>query len=139
MSMAGIRLVHVPYKGGAPGVIGLMSGEVQVNFATITAALPHVKTGRLRPLAISTARRSGAAPGIPTVSESGLSGFEYASWIGLLAPAGTPRAIIGKLNAECVRAVQTPEIKDILAAEGSEPVGSTPEKFAVKAAGIKPQ
>ena len=152
MSMAGIKLVHVPYKGGAPGVVGLISGEVQVNFATITTALPHVKTGRLRPLAVSTARRSGAAPGIPTVSESGLKGFEYASWIGLLAPAGTPRAIIARLNTECVRTVQTTELKHILAAEGSEPVGSTPEQFAatiaaevgrwtkvVKAAGIKPQ
>ena len=130
MSVAGIRLVHVPYKGGAPGVIGLISGEVQINFATITTALPHVKTGRLRPLAVSTARRSGAAPGIPTVSESGLKGFEYASWIGLLAPAGTARAVVAKLNIECVKAVQTSEIKQILAAEGSEPVGSTPEQFA---------
>lgn len=152
MSMAGIRLVHVPYKGGAPGVIALISGEVQVNFATITTALPHVKTRRLRPLAVSTARRSRAAPGIPTVSEAGLKGFEYASWIGLLAPAGTPRPIIVRLNAESVKTVQTPELREILAAEGSEPVASTPEQFAatiaaevtrwmkvVKAAGIKAQ
>ncbi len=152
MSMAGIKLVHVPYKGGAPSVIGLISGEVQVNFATITTALPHVKTRRLRPLAVSTARRSRAAPEIPTVSEAGLKGFEYASWIGLLAPAGTPRPIIAKLNAESVKAVQTPEIREILAAEGAEPVASTPEAFAstiaaevarwmkvVKAAGITVQ
>ncbi len=152
MSMAGIRLVHVPYKGGAPGVVALISGEVQVNFATITTALPHVKTRRLRPLAVSTASRSRAAPEIPTVAEAGVKEFEYASWIGLLAPAGTPRPIIAKLNAESVKAVQTPEIRDILAAEGSEPVASTPEKFGatiaaevtrwmkvVKAAGIKAQ
>lgn len=152
MSMAGIRLVHVPYKGGAPGVVALISGEVQVNFATITTALPHVKTRRLRPLAVSTSSRSRAAPGIPTVAEAGLNGFEYASWIGLLAPAGTPRPIIGRLNAESVKAVQTPEIREILGAEGSEPVASTPEQFAativsevtrwmkvVKAAGIKAQ
>ena len=130
MSTAGIKLVHVPYKGGAPGVIALISGEVQVNFATITTALPHVKTGRLRALAVSTARRSAAAPEIPTVSESGLKGFEYASWIGLLAPAGTPRPIITKLATEAVKAVQSPEIREILAAEGSEPVGSTPQQFA---------
>ncbi len=151
-SMAGITLVHVPYKGGAPGVIGLISGEVQVNFATITTALPHVKTGRLRALAVSTARRSRAAPGIPTVAESGLKTFEYASWIGLLAPAGTPRPVIARLNAEAVKAVQSPEIKEILAAEGAEPIAGTPEQFAytlatevprwvkvVKAAGIEAQ
>lgn len=129
-SMAGIRLVHVPYKGGAPGVTALVSGEVQANFATITTALPQVKSGRLRPLAVSTARRSAAAPEIPTVAEAGLKGYEYASWIGLLAPAGTPRGVIAKLNAESIKAVQAPEIKERLAAEGSEPVGSTPQQFA---------
>jgi tripartite-type tricarboxylate transporter receptor subunit TctC len=152
MSMAGVKLVHVPYKGGAPGVMALLSGEVQVNFATITTALPQVKARRLRALAVSTANRSRAAPMIPTIAESGIKGFEYASWIGLLAPAGTPRPIVARLNAESVKAVQTAEIKDILAAEGSEPVASTPEQFAatiasevarwmkvVKAAGIKAQ
>ena len=150
MSMTGVRLVHVPYKGGAPGITALLSGEVQVNFATITTALPHVKTGRLRALAVSTARRSKAAPEIPTVGESGVKGYEYASWIGLLAPAGTPRPIIARLNAESVKAVLTPEITEILAAEGSDPVASTPQQFAatiaaevsrwiqvVKTAGIK--
>ncbi len=152
MSMAGVKLVHVPYKGGAPGVIALMSGEVQVNFATITTALPQVKARRLRALAVSTRNRSRAAPTIPTVAESGIRGFEYASWIGLLAPAGTPRPIIMRLNAESVKAVQTAQIEDILTAEGSAPVASTPEQFAatiagevtrwravVKAAGIKAQ
>lgn len=150
MSMAGVRLVHVSYKGGAPAVTALMSGEVQVSFATITTALPHVKTGRLRALAVSSARRSKAAPEIPTVAESGVRGYDYASWIGLLAPAGTPRPIVARINAESVKAVRTPEIIDILAAEGSEPVGSTPQQFAatiaaevarwtkvVRAAGIK--
>ena len=150
--MAGIEVVHVPYKGGAPGVIALLSGEVQVNFATITTALPHVKNGRLRALAVSTLRRSSAAPLVPTVAEAGVQGYEYASWIGLLAPAGTPRAVITKLHAESVKAVQTPEIREILAHEGSQAIGNLPEEFAagirtevarwmkvVKAAGIRPE
>ena len=139
MSMARISLVHVPYKGGAPGVIGLISGEVQVSFATITTALPHVKTRRLRALAVSTARRSRAAPQIPTVAESGLKEFEYASWIGLLAPHGTPRPIIAKLNAEAVKAVHTPELKEILATEGAEPIANTPEQFAATLAAEVPR
>jgi tripartite-type tricarboxylate transporter receptor subunit TctC len=152
MSMASIKLVHVPYKGGAPAVTALLSGEVQANFATITTALPHVRTGRLRALAVTTAHRSAAAPEIPTVSESGLKGYAYASWIGLLAPAGTPRAIVARLSTEAVKAVHTPEIREILAAEGSEPLRSTPEEFlatiaaevkrwtkVVQAAGIRPQ
>ena len=148
--MTGIEMVHVPYKGGAPSVTALMSGEVQVTLATISTALPHVKSGRLRALAVSTARRSPAAPEVPAIAESGVPGYDYASWIGLLAPAKTPPAIISRLNAEAVKALQTPEIKAILAAEGSEPVGNSPEQFAailmtevarwakvVKAAGIK--
>ena len=150
MYMTGIRMVHVPYKGGAPSVTALMSGEVHITFATISTALPHVKSGRLRALAVSTARRSPAAPEVPAIAESGVPGYDYASWIGLLAPAKTPPAIISRLNAETVKALQTPEIKAILAAEGSEPIGNSPEQFSailktevarwakvVKAAGIK--
>lgn len=150
MYMTDIKMVHVPYKGGAPGVTALMGGETQVNFATITTALPHVKSGRLRALAVSTAKRSAAAPEVPTVAEAGLKGYDYASWIGLLAPAKTPQPIIARLNAESVKAVQTPEMKSIFAMEGSEPVGNSAEEFqaimktevvrwmkVVKAAGIK--
>ncbi len=148
--MAGIDLVHVPYKGGAPGTIALIRGEVQANFATITTGLPHVKTGRLRALAVSTAKRSSAAPTLPTVAEAGVKGYEYASWIGLLAPSGTPRHLIERLHAESVKAVQTQEMKDIFTAEGSAAVGNTPEEFGaiirtevarwmkvIKAAGIR--
>ena len=148
--MTGITMVHVPYKGGAPSVTALISGEVQVTFATISTALPHVKSGRLRALAVSTARRSPAAPEVPTIAESGVPGYDYASWIGLLAPAKTPTTIVARLNAEAVKALQTSEIKAILAVEGSEPVGNSPGQFAaalktevarwaqvVKAAGIK--
>lgn len=148
--MTGISMVHVPYKGGAPSVTALLSGEVQVTLATISTALPHVKSGRLRALAVSTARRSAAAPEVPAIAESGVPGYDYASWIGLLAPAKTPQPIIARLNAEAVKALQTPELKAILAVEGSEPVGNSPAEFAailrtevarwmkvVKAAGIK--
>lgn len=151
MHMTGTKLVHVPYKGGAPSVQALMSGEVQVNMATISTALPQVRAGRLRALAVTSLRRSSALPDLPTVAESGVPGFDYASWTGMLAPAKTPMAVISRLNAESVRAMQGPEMKALLAAEGAEPVGSSPQQFAeqirteiarwtqvVKAAGIRP-
>jgi tripartite-type tricarboxylate transporter receptor subunit TctC len=151
MHMTGTKLVHVPYKGGAPSVQALMSGEVQVNMATISTALPQVRAGRLRALAVTSLRRSSALPDLPTVAESGVPGFDYASWTGMLAPAKTPMAVISRLNAESVRAMQGPEMKALLATEGAEPVGSSPQQFAeqirteiarwtqvVKAAGIRP-
>ena len=129
--MAGIQLVHVPYKGGAPAVNALLAGEVQVNCATISTALPHVKAGTLRALAVTTARRSAAAPEVPTLAESGLPDYDYSSWIGLLAPAKTPRAIVARLATAAARTARTPEIASILALEGAEPVGNSPEEFAV--------
>lgn len=129
MHTAGVRFLHVPYKGGAPAVTALLSGEVQVNFATITTALPHVRSGRLRALAVSTARRSRAAPEIPTAAEAGVRDYDYASWVGLLAPAGTPRPIISRLHAEAVKAVQTADMRELLATEGSEAVASAPDQF----------
>ena len=150
MYMTGVRMVHVPYKGGAPGVSALLAGETQVNFATISTALPHVKSGRLRALAVSTAQRATAAPEVPTIAEAGIKGYDYSSWIGLLAPARTPSAVVSRLNAESVKAIRTPEVRAILAVEGSEPVGNSPDEFSaimqtevarwmkvVKAAGIK--
>ncbi len=128
--MTGIEMVHVPYRGGGPLVTALLGGEVQLSSSTITTVLPHVKTGKLRALAISTARRSAAAPEVPTIAESGVPGYDYASWIGLLAPAKTPQPIIAKLHAEAVKAVNTPEAKALFADEGSEPVGNSPDQFA---------
>ena len=150
MYMTGLKMVHIPYKGGSLNVNALIAGETQVNFSTISTALQHVKTGRLRALAVSTAKRAAAAPEIPTVNEAGLAGYDYSSWIGLLAPAKTPANIIARLNTESNKAVHTSEVKAILATEASEAVGTTPEEFdvimkrevarwmqVVKAAGIK--
>jgi tripartite-type tricarboxylate transporter receptor subunit TctC len=128
--LAGIDLVHVPYKGGAPSVNALLGGEVQVTLATISTALPHVKSGRLRALAVTSRQRVSALPEVPTLAESGVPGYEYSSWIGLLAPAKTPRAVVEKLGAEAARAARTPEMKAVLALEGAEPVGSSPDEFA---------
>jgi len=151
MHMTGTKMVHVPYKGGAPSVQALMSGEVQVNMATISTALPQVRAGRLRALAVTGLRRSSALPDLPTVAESGVPGFDYASWTGMLAPARTPVAVIDRLNAESVKVMQGPEMKAMLATEGAEPIGSSPQQFAeqirteiarwtqvVRAAGIRP-
>ena len=150
MYMTGIRLTHVPYKGGSLNVNALIAGETQANFSTISTALPHVKSGRLRALAVSTAKRSTAAPEVPTLAESGVRDYDYSSWIGLLAPAKTPPAIIARLNAEAIKAIHSNEMKAILAVEASEPVGNSPAEFeaivktevarwhkVVKAAGIK--
>ena len=128
--LTGISLVHVPYKGGAPSVTALLSNEVQLCFATISTALPHVKSNRLRALAVSSARRAQAAPDTPTIAESGVPGYDYSSWIGLLAPAKTPEAIITRWHTEAARVMQSAEMKTLLAHEGSEPVGNTPREFA---------
>jgi tripartite-type tricarboxylate transporter receptor subunit TctC len=128
--LTGITMTHVPYKGGAPAVTALVANEVQVDFATISTALPHVKSGRLRALAVSTAKRSPAAPDVPTIAESGVPGYDYSSWIGLLAPAGTPAAIIQRLNAASVKIMRGPDMKAVLAGEASEAIGNTPAAFA---------
>jgi tripartite-type tricarboxylate transporter receptor subunit TctC len=120
----------VPYKGGAPSVTALLGNEVQVTFATMSTALPHVKSGRLRALAVSTAKRSAAVPDVPTIDEAGVPGYDYSSWIGLLAPARTSPAIVDTLYRQSARIVQTAEIRKVLAIEGSDPIGSTPEAFS---------
>jgi len=130
MFMTGTKMLPVPYKGGAPGMAALLGGQVQLYFATISTALPHVNAGRLRALAVTSPRRSVSAPAIPTIAESGVPGYEHTSWVGLLAPAKTPRSIIARLNAESVGIVNSPQVKTLLLRDGLESTGSTPEEFS---------
>ena len=128
-AQAGIDIVHIPYKGTPQAVVDLLSGQVQAMFANTLSVLPQVKAGRLRALAISSARRSAAAPELPTVAESGMPGYESGTWFGLLAPAGTPREIVNRLNSEVVRIMATAEMKAKLLDQGADPVTGTPEQF----------
>ena len=128
--MAGVDILHVPYKGQAPATTDLLSGQISLMFNNPITSLAHVKAGRLRALAVTTAKRSSSLPEVPTIAESGLPGFDVGFWLGALAPTGTPRPIIDRLNAEMVKAVQMPEVLERLAALGVEPIGSTPESFA---------
>ena len=128
--MAGIDMAHIPYKGDAPLFTALLGGEVQVAFVPPVTGLPHVKGGRLRALAVTSARRSPTLPDVPTVAEAGVPGFEYSGWLAILAPAGTPREIIGKLNGDIVKVVAVPEMRDRFLGWGYEPVAGAPEAFA---------
>ena len=129
-AMAQAKIVHVPYKGAAPAVTDLLGGQVQMMFSPFPPALPQVKSGRLRALAVSSARRSGLLPEIPTVAESGLPAYAAEGWFAVLAPARTPPAIITQLNDEMNRALKRPEVIAALAADGAEPAGGTPAALA---------
>ena len=129
-AMAHIDVTHVPYKGAAPAVTDLLGGQIQMMFAPFPPALPQVRSGKLRALAVSTARRSGLLPDVPTVAESGLAGYEAEGWFAVLAPARTPAPVIDRLNREINRALQAPEVKASLAADGAEPAGGTPQELA---------
>ncbi len=126
-----IKLVHVPYKGSGPAVTDLVGGQVQLMFANLVAALPQVKTGRIRALAVTGQTRAAAAPELPTVIEAGVPGYVVTSWFGVLVPAATPRELIMKLNAELARTMSAPDVRDRLAADGAEPTTGTPEQFGV--------
>jgi tripartite-type tricarboxylate transporter receptor subunit TctC len=129
MYMAGIKLNHVPYKGSGPAQQDLMSGIVKVSFVGTPIAIPHMKAGRLNALGVSTATRSPEMPDVPTIAEAGVPGYEATVWIGLLAPAGTPREIVAKLNGEIAKLVRTEEMKKLLVPTGMEPNPDTPEQF----------
>jgi tripartite-type tricarboxylate transporter receptor subunit TctC len=123
-------LVHVPYRGAPPALNDLISGQVQVMFGTMLAAVPHVRAGKLRAVAVTGPQRSIAVPDVPTFAEAGLAGYDASSWNGILVPAGTPRAIIDKLNAELVKILHAPKVLDRLESDGPIPVGNSPEEFA---------
>lgn len=150
--LAKVKMVHLPYKGGGPAMIDLMSGQVSLSFASMPSSLPFAKSGKLRAIAVGGAKRSPAAPEIPTVAENGLPGFEVTDWQGLLAPAKTPAAIIERLNRETIRILNEREVRERLASAGLQTVTSTPPQFAdfiraeidkwgkvIRAAGIKPE
>ncbi len=128
--MAGVDIVHVPYKGSAPAITDLLGGQITLMFDNLPSGLPHVKAGKLRALGVTSARRSPAAPDIPTIAESGVPGYEVDSWFGILAPAGTPAHIIARLNTEIVKILQMPDVNERLAEQGAQPVGGTPQQFA---------
>jgi tripartite-type tricarboxylate transporter receptor subunit TctC len=128
-SLAGVEIVHIPYKGSGPAVTDLLGGQVQLMFDNAPNVMPQVKAGKLRALGMSSAKRSSFAPDIPTVAESGVPGYEVAVWFGLVAPAGTPREIVQKLNAEAMRILAMPDVRERFLSQGVEPVGSTPEQF----------
>ncbi len=127
---ARVDLYHVPYKGNAPAVNDLIAGEATVMFSAMPSVMPHVATGRLRALAVTTLKRSPAAPNLPTIAESGLSGFDVSAWNGVLAPARTPHDIIARMHREIVKILQLPDVKERLSGLGAEPLGDTPEHFA---------
>ena len=151
-SMSGVKMVHVPYRGASPAIIDVVAGNIEVYFGAMVSTIPHVKSGRLRALGVTTLTRVPAVPDIPTISEQGLKGFETGSWFGMSVPTGTSRDIITKLHAESMRALAWPELRNRMSAEGAEFVGDTPEQFtaflkteldkwgkAVKASGAKPE
>ena len=149
--MAKFDIKLVPYKGVAQALPAVMAGEIQLMFASLPGSIGQIKAGRITPIAVTSAKRSNAAPDIPTVAESGVAGYEASSWFGILAPAGTPKAIVTRLNAESMKALQTREVQEQLTRQGMDPAGSTPGEFdaylraeiakwtrVVKQAGIKP-
>ena len=150
--LAKIDIVHVPFKGSGQSVISSISGEIAANFPSVPTAIPYIKAGKLRGLGVTRAKRTAALPDVPSIAEAGVPGYEATQWFGMLAPAGTPRPIIDRLNHEMVKLLKSPEVRDRLIADGTDPAPTTPEEFGayiksetekwtkvIKAAGIKPQ
>jgi tripartite-type tricarboxylate transporter receptor subunit TctC len=130
-NMARVSIVHVPYKGTTEGVTDLIGGQVHLMFAIIQSSLPYVKSGKLKALGISSVKPSAAAPGVPSMAESGLPGYEFISWNGVHVPAGTPKPIVTKLHGELIKALAQADVKERMFNLGMEPAGNTPEEFAV--------
>jgi tripartite-type tricarboxylate transporter receptor subunit TctC len=128
--MAGVDIQHVAYKGSAPAVNDLLGNHIAIMFDNMPSAISHVKAGKLRPLAVTTAQRSPALPDVPTIAEAGVPGYEATSWFGLLAPAKTPAPVVARLNASILKALADPDVKKKLLEQGAEPAGETPAQFA---------
>jgi len=152
LTMTGLKMSHVPYKGSGQGVVDVLAGHVSLMTPSILTALPYAKDGRLRALGVTSARRAAGAPDIPTIAEAGVPGYEATQWFGVLAPAGTSRDIVARVHDAIVRVLGEPQMKQRFSADGAEPVGSTPEEFqayiraetqkwtqVIKSAGIKPE
>jgi tripartite-type tricarboxylate transporter receptor subunit TctC len=148
----GTKTIHVPYKGSNPAMADLIGGQIQFTYGTILSVYPHVRSGKLRALAVSSSKRSTVMPDVPTIAEAGVPRFDATSWNGVLVPAGVPRPILARIHESVARALQSPEVRERLTGDGAEPVGSTPEQFAafiraemakwgkvIKAAGLKVQ
>lgn len=129
-SMAQLDMVHVPYKGSGPAVTDLIGGQVDYMFDSVTSATPHIQSGKLRAIAVTTAKRSSALPNVPTVAEAGLPGYDLSPWFAVYMPAGTPPAIVERINAALLEAMKLPEVKARFATIGAEPIGSTPAQLA---------
>jgi tripartite-type tricarboxylate transporter receptor subunit TctC len=129
-ALAGIKMQHIPYKGAGPAIVDLIGGRLQLSFHVTISVIPHIKSGRLKPLAISGETRAAPLPQVPTMAEAGLPGFEMSGWTGMFAPAGTPKYIIDNISAEMARILASPEIVELLSNQGLEPFISNPEQFA---------
>ncbi len=151
-SMANVKMIHVPYRGASPALIDVVAGHIEVYFGAMVSTIPHVKSGRVRALGVTSLKRVAAAGDTPTLDEQGFKGFETGSWFGMAVPTGTPKEIITRLHAESIKALQSPDIRGPMTAEGAEFVGDTPEQFAafiraetvkwakaVRASGAKPE
>jgi tripartite-type tricarboxylate transporter receptor subunit TctC len=150
--MAGTKITHIPYKGGGPAMTDLLGGQINLIFATAASAIPHIHSGKIRGLAVTTLKRSQLVPDLPTVAEAGLTGFEANNWYGIVVPAKTPRPIIDRLNKEFVAVLNMPDVKKVLSNQGLDAAPSTPEAFGnyikaetvkwakvIKASGAKPE
>ncbi|MCA3069056.1 MAG: tripartite tricarboxylate transporter substrate binding protein [Rhodocyclaceae bacterium] len=129
-SMAGVDIQHIPYKGTGPLITDLLSGQVSMTIASIVPLIPQVRAGKLRPVAVTGVRRSGALPDVPTIAEAGVPGYDMTNWFGILAPAGLPAPILGRLDAVLRRIVAAPDVREVYAQQGADPVGAGPEAFA---------
>jgi tripartite-type tricarboxylate transporter receptor subunit TctC len=129
-TLAGVDLLHVPYKGGGPMLTDLMGGQIQLGFDNLPSSMPHIRSGKIRPIAVTTTERWPGAPEIPTIAESGVPGYEVNAWFGLLGPAGTPRPIVDRLQKSIAQALEQPEVAKQMLELGARPVGNTPEAFA---------